>query len=260
MKKVRLEQIKDSEERRFIKTILEYSQKGETQNRPFFTDFHNKDWMQTMINQYLGDTVKASCTFFGGYKDAERQMLGVCPYDLSYQAFPLTVLEVKVKTGIGKQLSHRDFLGALLGLGIERETVGDIIIKSFGAYIIIKQDMLPYIRAHLTCIGKYQNIEINEIDFEAVSVDPPATKIIQTTVASLRLDVIVAAAFNLSRGSASQLIQNDRVKCNGVIRGTSQLISQGDFVTVRGYGKMKLQQVNGYTKKDRLHITIEKYI
>lgn len=255
-----LTHINDVQQKRFVKMILEYSKRAENQYRPLFTDFYDRDWLTRMLDSYVDESTRQMCYFYGGFETAERQMIGVAPYHLENEDFPMSVLQVNVKIGVGKALTHRDYLGALLGLGIERDTIGDIVIKPFGAYIVASESMISYISSQLLSIGRYQNIELQVIPFSQMVIDPPEVKIYETTIASLRLDVIVAAAFGLSRGISTKLIQSEKVKCNGIIGNHKQLIKEGDRITVRGHGKIKLKQINGVTKKDRLHITIEKYI
>lgn len=255
-----LNHIHDIQEKRFVKMVLEYSKRADEQYRPLFTSFYDKQWLNNMLACYVDNSIKEMCYFYGGFETAERQILGISPYPIEGEVFPIVALEVKVKTGIGKLLTHRDYLGALLGLGIERDTIGDIVIKPFGAYIIASESMISYISSNLLSIGRYQNIEQQVIPFSQMVIDPPQVKTYQMTIASLRLDAIVAAAFGLSRSTAAKLIQSERVKCNGIVGNSKQLIKEGDHITARGYGKIKLKQINGLTKKDRLHITIEKYI
>ncbi|MDF2878198.1 MAG: hypothetical protein K0S30_1294 [Clostridia bacterium] len=253
-------EISDPKEKAFVKSVLEYMHKSDIQNKPFFTDFYNAEWMHQMLQKHIGINNLSGYRLFGGYEEAERQMLGFFPtYETDF-LFPIACLKVSVKTGIGRALSHRDFLGALLGLGIERDTIGDIMLKPFGAYILIKETMAEYVSYMMTGIGRYHMIEIAAIDFSELEIDKPQTKEINTTVASLRIDAILSAAFGLSRGTCTKLIQNDKAKCNGTDISASHLLKQGDIVTLRGYGKIKLRQINGITKKERLHICIEKYI
>lgn len=252
--------ITNEEEKRFLKTVAEYSNKSFTQNREMYTDFYNSDWMKEMISRYMGSVNRHNYIFIGGYDDAERQVLGfVCDENHVYSN-PVGAVKVTVKTGIGRSLSHRDFLGAILNLGIERAKIGDIIIKPFGAYIILDKEIGEFIKWNLTQIGKYSNIEVEEIELEDLEVDKPLVKEIQGTVSALRADTIFAVAFGISRTTASKLLQNDKGRCNGVPVSSSSVLKEGDVGSLRGYGKMRLKSVNGTTKKDRVHITIEKYI
>lgn len=258
--KLLLHEISDPKEKVFIKTALEYSNKADAQNKAFFTDFYNAEWMKQTIQKHIGMNNLFGYSFFGGYEYAERQMLGFFGAYGEDQVFPIGCLKIVIKTGIGKSLTHRDFLGALLGLGLERDTIGDIIIKSFGAYVIAKKNIIDYISYSLTGIGRYQNIEITEIDFSELEVEAPQFKEINTTVASLRIDVIISAGFGISRTVCTKLVQNDKATCNGICVSPSYVLKEGDIATLRGYGKMKLKSINGTTKKDRIHICIEKYI
>ena len=254
------EHIKDMEEKKFVKTILQYAQRADKQNRPFFTHFYNKGWMQSLITQYVEQNAYLSYGFFGGYEGAERQILSISPYTLEESEYLIGILNIEVKTGIGKPLSHRDYLGAIMGLGIERDTIGDIILHTSGAYVFVEMSMIPYIRSQLISIGRYQKIQINEIGLEEVHIEKPKVKVIETTVSALRMDAVCAAAFGLSRSECTKLIQADKARRNGLATQGSELVKVGDVLTLRGYGKAQLKAVNGLTKKDRVHITIEKYI
>lgn len=251
--------ITNEEEKQFLKTVIAYNEKSEKQYRMMSTFFYNKEWMDEVLYKYnMKSTFNQYC-FMGGYEYAERQVI-VFGYDEHYMEMPICALKITVKTGIGRTLTHRDFLGALLGLGIKRETIGDILVKPFGAYVIVTEDMAEFIRCHLTGIGRYQKIEVEALPFEAMEIDPPQFKESLTTVPSLRVDAIFAAAFGLSRSEVAKYLQGDKGKVNGMLVSGSQLMKVGDIGTLRGYGKMRLGAVNGTTKKDRLHITIEKYI
>lgn len=259
MKKL-LHDIKDPEEKLFIKTILEYAQKRDRQHQAFFTDFYNTEWIHQVINKHVGFHSLANYELFGGYANAERQVLGLLPKDDENPLFPIGCLKITVKTGIGKSLSHRDFLGSVLGLGIERSTIGDIIIKPFGAYLIIQKKMIDFILISLSNIGKYHHIEMEEVPFTELEIEEPKVKEILTTVASLRIDVVAAAGFGISRTTCSKLILGDKVKCNGVCVPPHYILKEEDMISLRGYGKIKFKRINGLTKKDRVHICIEKYI
>lgn len=255
-----LNHIKGIEEKQFVKTVIEYSIRAEQQNRPLFTHFYNIDWMQSLLTQYVSQNACLFYGFFGGYEDAERKILAVSPYIIEETEYLIGILNIEVKTGIGKALSHRDYLGAIMGLGIERDTIGDIILHSSGAYVFVETNMIPYIRSQLNSIGRYQKIQIEEIRLEDMQIEKPKIKLIESTVSTLRMDAVCASAFQISRSQCVKLIQGDKVRCNGLVVGPSDFIKEGDSITLRGYGKAYLKSVNGRTKKDRVHITIEKYL
>lgn len=252
--------IKGIEEKQFIKTIIEYTYRANKQNRPFITAFYNKEWMESVLTQYGPKASYISYAFFGGYEGAERQKLAVTPYELHHEEFEIGALNIEVKTGLGKGLSHRDYLGAILALGIERDRIGDIIPHEAGAYILVDENMIPYLRSQILTIGRYQKVSVEEIPLSDLTVIKPNTKELSTTVSALRMDAVAAAAFGLSRNECTKLIQGDKARRNGMSVSPSDLLKEGDTITLRGYGKAKLKAINGYTKKERLHITIEKYV
>lgn len=251
--------IADQDEKHFLKMVIEYNEKASRQYRMLSTPFYNRDWMEEVLNRYHFLTQLESYTFLGGYEYAERQVLAF-GYEETYMECPIRALKITVKTGIGKPLSHRDFLGALLGLGIKRETIGDIIPTDFGAYVIVQEEMSDFIGTYLTGIGRYQKITVEEITFEEMQIESPKTKAVTGTVPSLRVDAIFALAFGVSRSEVVKLLEQERGKVNGMSVRGSQLMKVGDTGTLRGYGKMRLSAINGYTKKERMHLTIEKFI
>lgn len=255
-----LEHIKGTEEKQFVRTVLEFSKRAEQQNRPFFTHFYNKDWMHQLMSQYVPQNAGLVYSFLGGYETAERQILMISPYELEMQSELIGALNIEVRTGLGKALSHRDYLGSIMGLGIERNVVGDIILHEAGAYVLVEKAMVPYITSQLFSIGKYQKMTISEVALQDLKIAEPKTKQLEVTVSALRMDAVCAAAFGVSRSECVKLIGQDKARCNGLAIQASDLIKAGDTLTLRGYGKAQLKSVNGRTKKERTHITIEKYI
>lgn len=253
-------QIAQPEEKEFLQKLLAAQSKAEKQYRCIATDFYARAWMDQVILQYLGQQYHNTLKFFGGYEDAERQSVIFGVEEDFEVELPIGALCITVKTGIGKPLTHRDFLGTLLGLGIERSKIGDILIEPFGAYVIVNKELEDYISCHLTHIGRYGQIEIESIGFDEIALGEKKVKEITGTVQSLRADSIFALAFGMPRGGVVKLLQADKGKCNGMPVKVADLLKEGDIGTLRGYGKMKLVQINGQTKKDRTHIKIEKYI
>lgn len=248
------------EESKFVKVACEYARRAEKQYRPFFTHFYNREWMRSLLEKYVHQEVGMFYSFYGGYEEAERQVLAISPYELSEEEYEIGVLDIQVNMGIGKPLSHRDYLGALLGVGIERHTIGDIILHSTGAYVFVEKSMIPYIRSELLSIGRYQKITIEEVERQQVCIEKPKVKLIETTVSALRMDAVSAVAFGLSRSTCTKLIEGDKARRNGMTIHVSDRLNEGDVITIRGYGKAKIKSIGGLTKKERMHITIAKYI
>lgn len=196
---------------------------------------------------------------FGGHEDTEYQMLGLSPdyQPLNNEDFPieLVVATVKAKT---HDLSHRDVLGALMSLGFKRNRLGDLWISENDIQIICDSDMASYITAQLEKIGRY-GVACESKPLSALRVPEVHVEELFKTVPSLRLDAVVSAGFNVSRSAAVSLIQADKVKVNHLPEGsTSHLLKEGDLISCRGYGRMRLSAIEGTSKKDRIKIRLEK--
>lgn len=257
MHEIKWENIKDEDEKNFLKQVLSYRSKAEKYQCNFYTDFYSYEWMNDILTHYIGNDHLFSPVFYGGYLNAERQILGFEPWE--HDENVLKIIHIIVKTGIGKKLTHRDFLGALLGLGIERCKIGDIVLQDTGAYVVVKSEIADYIMTHLTQIGRYKQIILNEMK-DPLQITPPVTKKISATIASLRADNFFAAGFQVSRTIAKNLLMQEKGRCNGKIIKPDTLLQVGDVCTLKGYGKMQIVAIGGLTKKNRICVTIEKYI
>ena len=191
--------------------------------------------------------------FWGGYPDAERVMFGAGAAEEDY---PITALEFTHRSEF--TLTHRDYLGALMAAGIRRDTVGDILTGEGRAVIFFTDDIVPYILSNIDRIGRV-GVKVAVDD----PLDLPARDMgeeLVLTLSSLRLDVFVAAACNLSREKAAQLIRSDMVMVDHVINnGVSSNLSEGSVVTVRRYGRFILTAVLGSTRKGKLRAAVRYY-
>lgn len=251
--KINWENIKNEEEKLFLKLISDYIQKSSIGYREFFTDFYEVQWVNGVLSKYTNNY-----TLIGGYPHANRAIVCITPFTLS-KINPIKVLKIEVKTGFGKELTHRDFLGSILSLGIEKAKLGDIIITSFGAYVFCKADIAEYIQFNLIKIARFTKIEISIVSKNDIEIEAPKFEEIKTTVASLRVDVILCSIFNISRSECSKLIKAERAKLNGHVINSSYIAKEGDTLTLRGYGKMQLDEIAGLSKKKKIYIKVKKF-
>lgn len=196
--------------------------------------------------------------FYGGYDDAERVMPGFfAEYETpSENSFPVKGLTISFrKTAL---ITHRDVLGALMGMGIVRESVGDILVGTGEAFVFLSEIAANETLMHLTKVGR-EGVSVAEgIDINRL----PKREFIERNgvVASLRADCIAAFAASCSRSEAERLISSGRMSVRGqVITKVSESLVKGDVFTIRGHGKFVLSDIGGTTKKDRISITINKY-
>lgn len=214
---------------------------------------------------------RPSGSFYGGYKDAERIIVVFLPDYLTLpteegrlswlaeneEENPLTVL--RVQKDPFHTLTHRDYLGALMGLGVKRETVGDLLVREDGCDIILLKSVAPYLQENLTQAGRAK-LGGSFVPVAALQKGEEKREMTPCVVASLRLDNVVSAAFSVSRSAATQAIQKGLVFVNALsCEKTAAPVKEGDRIVFRSKGKVRLAEVGRTSKKGRLHITIERY-
>ncbi len=199
---------------------------------------------------------------FGGCEDAERQMVGFCPdyMEVTEKDFPIAAVEIESDKRFSGSLSHRDYLGSVLGLGIDRDRTGDIIIEGNRAVLIAERDIADYVCANLFKVGRTP-VKCRGLDLENLGLGQKNIKEVFSTVPSLRLDCIVGSAFGVSRGTAKELIEAEKVQLNWeTTKSPSKEVLEGDTISARGYGRAKVIEVKARTKKDRIGILIGRYV
>ena len=200
---------------------------------------------------------------FGGYEEAERKMLVFLPEYLeeeflSGEDSPMICLRAEFYEGDNP--SHRDFLGALMGAGIARETVGDICVSKDSCDFFVTTEIAPYILQNFISAGRAK-LRLKQIPISEVCVPPPEVKEIRDTVASLRLDSVISSGFRIGRSLAAQYIAAGKAAIDGLpCEKPDKAVAEGAKISVRGLGKIKLHAINGHTKKDRVSIIIHRYV
>lgn len=216
---------------------------------------------QEMARFLFGD--EPGLQFFGGYSDAERKMLIFLPDYLEEESLyeddsPMVCLRATYFEE--DTLTHRDFLGALMGAGIARETVGDICVGKGCCDFFVTAEIAPYIQQNFLSAGRTK-LHLDRISLHEASIPEPEIKEIKDTVASLRLDSVISSGFRVGRSLAAQHINAGKAAIDGLpCEKPDKTVEEGMKISVRGLGKIKLAAVNGRTKKDRISITIHRYV
>ena len=213
------------------------------------------------MTRYLFGDVEG-LTAFGGYDGAERKMLVYLPEYLDesslWETPPLVCLRAAFYEG--DSLSHRDFLGALMGAGIARETVGDICVGTGSCDFFVTEEIAPYILQNFTGAGRTK-VRLQAISLEEVHVPQPEVKEIKDTLASLRLDSVISAGFRVGRSQAAQYVTAGKAAVGGLpCEKPDKVVEEGASISVRGLGKIRLRAVNGQTKKGRISVVIDRYV
>lgn len=239
----------------FIKTLDQLYQADayfETQ----VTDFLTPDLI-IIIEQIAAYHTEVKVLKHGVFTDAERQKLFLVP---AFAESPLVtdnmaLLEVHYNQKFN-QLAHRDALGALMSLGVKRTKIGDIVPFEGGFQIVVECDLKDYFLHSVDQIGR-AGVTIKSIPFDHAIEKVTQVKHVQGTVQSLRVDGVIALAYNCSRNETKQLLESGRVKINHLLHTkTDTLLKVNDLISVRGYGRFTVNEILGTTKKDRIRIVL----
>ncbi|EET61568.1 S4 domain protein [Marvinbryantia formatexigens DSM 14469] len=265
------------EEELFQKRLLELAKKADSRNIVTFTDFLNLNELN-IYHQSAGALSFVKCVGFGGYEQAERQILAFIPDALCYFTedfadrtdfsvalrqsvrYPISCLRIEPQNKkFSGSLSHRDFLGAALNTGIERSTIGDILVEENAAWMFCLERMADFLSEALT---RVRNTPVNVRQVPPEKIDyAPKYELVRGSVASVRLDSLLALAFGASRSSLVGLIEGGKVFVNGrLITSNGYKVKENDLISARGLGRFRYLGVSSSTKKGRLIAEIEKYI
>jgi len=208
-----------------------------------------------LVKKFL-DNRNIRYMFYGGNDNAQRVMLCCLPQWLDTPEFPITAITFTYRTT--DELHHRDFLGSLMGLGLKRETVGDILIEKGRAVVFLKEDIADYVLENLTKVGR-TGVTAN-VGFSLPLPETENLKLNTDTVASCRLDCVVSACAACSRNTANQLIETGLVSVNSVVcQKPTKIITDGDVLSIRRKGKFKIISTQNKTKKDRVVLNYYSY-
>lgn len=253
---------KDPEERIVLARALDQLDRAENRSIPCATQFLSPA-QRAALEPLLNACGHPRCLFHGGYEGAERT---ICVFLTDWQepedwdpAEELAAIECAYPP-TGAELTHRDLLGGLMGIGLTRERVGDILVGTTAAQVVCLRDAAPIILSQFDQAGRYR-LRLKEISLTELSPAPAEVKHIRDTVAALRLDAVFSTGFSLSRGKATDLIRAGRVSVNHrECLKPDRLLEEGDVLACRGLGKCVLAAVLGQSRKGRIMIEMERYL
>lgn len=224
-------------------------------NKPKFLGFLSAE--EAVLAQKILKGIKVEYCFFGGYEDADRVMLGCFPEWDEERKFPIIPLTVTFRKS--DSLTHRDFLGSLMGLGLKRETVGDILIEEGRGVIFLTDETAGYVISQLEKIGRV-GVEIKK----GFSLPLPQASRLQDfseTIPSSRLDAVVSAVAKLSRSDAAEKIEAGLVAVNSVVcEKVTKSVFAGDIISIRSKGKYVIDSLEDKTRKGRFILKFKKYV
>lgn len=238
------------------KRFIDLANRSWRQNLFVFTGFLSMAEQQVLW-QAAGE-MQTRMELFGGAKLTERQMVRFGnPEEMGYEEpFPITCILVEpVLEKFSDDFTHRDFLGAVMNLGIDRSTVGDIFLDGKKAYLFCTEQMAPYLIENLSQV-RHTRVKCSVVP-EIGQVPERKYAVKEEQVASLRCDSVVAVVYNLSRSQSLDLFRAKKIFVNGrQMENNSYLLKEQDVVSVRGFGKFLFQQEKHTTRKGKLVVEI----
>lgn len=250
----------NSEDKRLLAKLWDKIQPGIRKDIPVNTGFLSPR-EQEMARLLFGNA--PGLMTFGGYEDAERKMLVYLPEYLTEdtlmeESSPVACLRASFYHT--ESPTHRDFLGALMGCGIRRECIGDICVGETSCDFFVTAEIAPYLLEQFDSAGRVK-LKLSPIPLAQANIPLPEFSELRDTVASLRLDSVIASGFRIGRNLASEAILAGKAAVDGLpCEKPDRQVSQGMKISLRGYGKIKLESVGGQTKKGRISVVIHRYI
>ena len=232
------------------KRLTELYQRAYERGFNTFSDFLNMDEQSTAANLNL------PCFSFGGYENAERVIIGFGE-DIKSNDFPICCVKIEpLQQKFADKLSHRDFLGSLMNLGINRSTLGDIIINDNSAILFCLESISDYITQNLSRV-KHTSVKCKKICvLDEIKIKEPEEK--EIIVSSLRADAVIGAVYKLSRNQVSALFSQQLVFVNSrSVTKPSAFLKENDIISVRHKGRFIFYEELRKTKKDRIVVSVK---
>lgn len=225
---------------------------------PVFTDFLDTK-SASDIMRLTKETRGVKLIKNGGHTLCERVMICFCPEGFPENEihFPLKALYIDSSKFV-KNLTHRDFLGSLIGLGLDRGKIGDIFVNEGNAVVFVREEIAGFLLMEFVSVGRAK-VKVTEFTGEQFPFEKDG-KIIKVSVPSMRLDAVIGEAFGLSRGKSADLIRAEKVFINHTLAASvSKGLAEGDVVSARGLGRAVVREIVGESKKGRLFVEIERF-
>ncbi len=249
------------EDRLALAKVLDKARQAFRRNVPASTDFLSPQQRSRALDLLrLAGVPESAYVLQGGYEGAERQVLLFLPDWMEPQSAEAPIRCLRAAFREEEKLTHRDFLGSLMGLGIVREKVGDILVASGSADLLVLEGVADFLLQGWSSAGRAR-LSVSAIEPDSLHIPAAARREVRDTVSSLRLDAVASSGFRLARGKAAALIESGKVQLNWrECVKPDKLLEAGDVVSARGFGKFELSKVGGLTRKGRVSIVLQVYV
>lgn len=266
MSRESLKDYKDKNEKMLLAQILDKIEMVEKKNKIEHTDFLDLAQFE-LVQKFINKLRLENYISYGGFEQAERKMFVIYPEKFNSIIVEknlsniVQIIRIKLPDDLKGKYTHRDYLGAVIKLGVKREKIGDILVDNDGADIIVDKDISKFLLENLGSLTRFSKSEItieNIENLRTVEIKKEEREII---VSSLRLDNVISELARCSRNKALDIINMERVFVNfqSETKKTKQ-IKIGDMITIRGKGRFFIKELIGQTRSGRVVIKIEKFI
>ena len=219
-----------------------------------YSDFLNPFEVKSAMD-ILNSTDDLKYSIDGGYKESERKVVFIYPFYMEYEDIDEKLRFIQIEGNFKfKSISHKDYLGSILNLGIKREKIGDIIIHEDFCQVIESNDICDFILMNLDKVSR-NNVKLKEITREEIKYIEPKSKEISFTVSSTRLDCVISGLYNISRVESAKLINSEKVHVNyEKITSCSKDVKSESLISVRGKGRARIISIGDVTKKGKIKV------
>lgn len=244
------------DEHPFINSVLDWMKQVEEQYAPYVTDFLDPRQMY-IVESLVGKNTDIKLSFYGGYLNSERCCAVLYPdyYSVLQDDYGIELVEIKYPQKFA-DISHGKVLGTILSTGIERECIGDIITDGSMWQVLLKKSIANFVCQQVIKIGNV-GVRLLIKDLSDIIIPTEDWNDESLTISSLRIDNIISSVYNVSRQRSKKMIESGKVKLNWrPIERPDIVLDYNDIISVRGFGRIQLRELEGKTKKEKIRLSI----
>ena len=261
-----LNDYKDKDDKILLAQILDKAEMVEKKNKIEYTDFLDLAQIE-LVQKFINKIKLQNYMIYGGFEQAERKMFVIYPDKFNSVVVEknlsniIQIIRIELPDDLKGKYTHRDYLGAVIKLGIERKKIGDIIVDQNGADIIADKDVVKFLIDNLGSLTRFSKSTISVQNIEGLRPVEIKKEELEIIVSSMRLDNVISELARCSRNKALDIINTERVFINFECetKKTKQ-VKTGDMITIRGKGRFFVKEIIGQTRSGRTVIKIEKFV
>ena len=261
-----LNDYREKDDKILLAQILDKVEMVEKKNKIEYTDFLDLAQME-LVQKFINKIKLENYISYGGFEQAERKLIVIYPGKFNSMVVEknlsniVQIVRIELPDDLKGKYTHRDYLGAVIKLGVERKKIGDIIADNNGADIIVENDITKFLLENLGTLTRFSKSSINVQNIQDLRPVEIRKEELEIIVSSMRLDNVISELARCSRNKALEIINTERVFVNfeNEIKKTKQ-IKSGDMVTIRGKGRFFIKDIVGQTRSGRYVIKIEKFV